>query len=61
MHCPVKCSRESASAYQPKQNNHNGNHQECVNETAHGVGSDQPQEPQYEQNYGDSVKHKDPF
>jgi hypothetical protein len=40
-------SHDSSSTDDSKQNKHNGNHQEGVNETAHGGGSDQSQQPQY--------------
>jgi len=37
--------------------NHNSDNQENMNESAHGVGANQPQKPQNEQNYEDSPKH----
>jgi hypothetical protein len=38
--------KHTSSANDSKQDDHNGNHQKNVNETTHGVGSDEPQEPQ---------------
>jgi hypothetical protein len=52
--------RESSSSDDLKQNNHNSNHQKSMNETSHGIGSDQTQKPQYNQNNCDSVKHNNP-
>ena len=40
-----------------KQHGNDCNHQEYVDETAHGVGSDDPQEPQDDEDYRDSEKH----
>jgi hypothetical protein len=55
-------SQDSSSADDSKQDDHDGDYQKNVNETAHGVGGDHPQEPQYNQNNSDSVKHnKYPF
>jgi hypothetical protein len=40
-----------------KQDDHDGDHQKNVNETAYGVGGDQPQKPQDEQNNSDRIEH----
>jgi hypothetical protein len=37
--------------------NDDSDHQENMNESAHGVGAHQSQKPQNEQNYKDSPKH----
>jgi hypothetical protein len=58
MYGPAECSDSSSSTDKINQNDDNGDHQENVDEPAHRVGSDQPQEPQYDQNYSKSVKHK---
>jgi hypothetical protein len=50
------------SANDSKQNDHDGDHQKNVNETVHGVGSEQPQEPQYDQDNSNNEKHSNyPF
>jgi hypothetical protein len=55
-------SQGSSSADDSKQDDHDGDYQKNVNETMHGVGSNQPQKPQYNQNNSDSVKHNNfPF
>src|SRR4030065_535914 len=40
-----------------KQDDHDGDHQQNVNETADGIGADQPQEPQDEQHNSDRIEH----
>jgi hypothetical protein len=40
-----------------EQDNHDGNHQQNVNEAAHGVRSDQPQQPQDEHYYSNGIEH----
>jgi len=57
---PTKWSQGFSSANDSNQNDHDGDYQESVNDTAHGVGSDQTQEPQYNQNNSNSVKHNNP-
>jgi hypothetical protein len=52
-------SEWTAPADDPQQNYHDGNDQENMDEAAHGVGSHQPQEPQYDQNDSDGIKHVD--
>jgi len=37
--------------------NYDSDHQEDMDESAKGVGANQPQKPQHEQNYEDSPKH----
>src|SRR5450759_2374974 len=55
-------SEGAAPADDPEQDHHDGDNQEDMDEAAHGVGSDQPQKPQDDQNYGDGIKHVDyPF
>jgi hypothetical protein len=46
-----------SSACHSKQYDNNGNHQKNMNKTACGVGGDQSQEPQYEQNNSDGIEH----
>jgi hypothetical protein len=40
-----------------KQDDHDGDHQKDVYETAYGVGSDQSKQPQNEQNNSDGIEH----
>lgn len=40
-----------------KENNDNCNHQKYVNEPSHGVGSDQTQQPEDQQDYRYSEQH----
>jgi hypothetical protein len=40
-----------------QQDNHDRNHQQNVNEAAHGVRGDQPQQPQDEHYYGNGIEH----
>lgn len=44
-----------ASLYDSNQDDNNGDHQKNMNEAAHGVGGDESQEPQYDQNNSDRV------
>jgi hypothetical protein len=48
---------EALSLYYPQQDNHNSNHQQNVDETTHGGGCDQTQQPQDEHNYSNGIKH----
>jgi hypothetical protein len=41
----------------PQQDNHNRDHQQNMNETAHGVRRDQSQQPQDKHYYGNGIKH----
>jgi hypothetical protein len=50
-------SQRFSSADDPEQDNHDGDHQKDVNETADGVGSDQTKQPQDKQNNGNRIKH----
>jgi hypothetical protein len=43
----TKLSRAPSSVNNVDQDDDNGDNQKNVNKTAHGIGSDQPQEPQY--------------
>jgi hypothetical protein len=55
---PVKKLLQRLSpADDPEQDNHDGNYQKHVNETANGVGSDQSQQPQDEKNDSNGVQH----
>lgn len=54
---PTKWLLRFSSANDIKYDNHDGDHQKEVNETAQRVGSDQTQDPQYYQNNSDSIKH----
>jgi hypothetical protein len=56
----TKWSQGFSSANDSKQDDHDGDYQKNVNETVHGVGSHQPQKPQYNQNNSDGVKHNNP-
>jgi len=49
----AKWSQGLSSANDVKKDDHDGDHQKNVNETAHGVGRNQPQEPQDDQNNSD--------
>jgi hypothetical protein len=40
-----------------QQDDDDRNDQQDVNETAHRVSGDQSQQPQYEKDYGDGIKH----
>jgi hypothetical protein len=42
---------------QSNQNYHDCDHQQNVNETAHGFGSDQAKQPQDEHNNGNGIEH----
>jgi hypothetical protein len=50
-------SQPASSANHSQQDNHDGDHQQNVNETAHGVGSDQAKQPQDEHNDGNGIEH----
>jgi hypothetical protein len=50
----TKSSSGLSSANYVKEDHHDGDNQQNMNETAHGVGGDQPQEPQDDQNDSDS-------
>jgi hypothetical protein len=50
-------SNGALSSNDSQQDNHDGNHQQYVNESAHGVRSNQPQQPQDEHYYSDGIKH----
>ena len=59
---PTKWSQGFSSSNDSKHDDHGGGHQENVNETANGVASNYPQEPQYDQNRSDSEEHSNsPF
>lgn len=49
-----KSSYRLSSANNPDQDDHDSDDQKNMDETAYGVGRDQPQEPQNEQNNSDS-------
>ena len=51
---PTKWSRRFSAANDPQQDDHDGDHQKNVNETAQSGGSDQTQDPQYDQNSSDN-------
>jgi len=51
----------AASADDPHEYDDDGDHQQCMDETAKSVGGDQSQQPQYDQDEGDGVKHDLPF
>lgn len=53
------CSDWTAPADDSEQDYHDGDHQENMDQTAHRVGTHQPQEPQDEQNDGDGIEHGD--
>jgi hypothetical protein len=56
-HNRVKRLYDFPSADDSQQDNHYGNYQKEVNEPAQGIGGNEPQDPQYDQNSGNSVKH----
>jgi hypothetical protein len=59
---PAKQLHGPSSLDDSHQDNHNGDNKKEVDETAHGVGRDQPQHPQDDENDSDSIKHgKFPF
>ena len=47
----------ASSADDSEQHNHDGDHQQDVDESAKGVGRYQPQQPQNEQNDGNGIEH----
>jgi hypothetical protein len=53
--------RGASSSDDSQQDNHDGNYQQNVNETAHGVGSNQPQQPQDEHYYCNGIEHEVPL
>ena len=53
----AKSSQGLSSANDSNQDDHHGDNQQNMNETAHGVGRDYPQEPQDDQNHSDSPYH----
>jgi hypothetical protein len=53
----TKYSQAASSVNYSQQDNHDSDHQQNVNETAHGIRSNYPQQPQDEHNDGNGIKH----
>src|SRR5258706_12195713 len=47
-----------APADDPDEHHHHRDHQQCVDEPAHGVGRDQAERPEHEEDYGDRIEHQ---
>ena len=57
MHGPAKGSLATSPADDSEQDDHDGDYQKNVDETAHGVGSDQSKKPQDDQNNSNYIDH----
>ena len=57
MHGPAKWSLAISPADDSEQDDHDGDHQKNVDETAHGVGSDKSKKPQDDQNNSNRIDH----
>jgi hypothetical protein len=53
--CNLQVSHGVSPANDSKQDDHDGDHQKNVYESADGIGGDEPQEPQDEQNDSDGI------
>jgi hypothetical protein len=53
----VKLSSGPSSSNDVKQDDHDGDDQQNMDETAHGMGGDQTQDPKDDQNNGDGPQH----
>src|SRR5262245_47316860 len=50
-------SNRPSTAENPDQNDHNGHHEQQVDEPAHGVGRDQSEYPEDKQDHGNCLEH----
>lgn len=53
-------SERPSPADDPKQDNHHGDNQQQMNEAAQGVGSNQPEKPEDDQDNSDGIEHDGP-
>jgi hypothetical protein len=51
-------SQRASSADEIKQNHDDGDYQENMDEAAHRVGTDEPEEPQYEKDNRNRIEHE---
>jgi hypothetical protein len=49
--------QETSPVDHSQQDDHDSDHQQDMDEAAHGVSSDQPEQPQDEHNNGNGIKH----
>jgi hypothetical protein len=51
-------SEGAPSTDKVNKNHDDGNHQENMDETSHGVGRNEPEQPQYDQNDRNGIEHR---